>query len=127
MAAIIGVGVKADGRREVLDMDIGVSEAATFWIELLRKLTRRGLRGVKVVICDAHEGIHRPAVSRVLSCNWQRCRVHFMRNALTHACKTQRAVVSALVGTAFAQDDPISAWRFVINDPDRIRSIGTRQ
>ena len=115
VAVIIAVGVNADGRREVLGMDIGVSEAATFWIEFLRKLTRRGLRGVKLVISDAHEGI-KAAVSRVLSCTWQRCRVHFMRNALAHAGKTQRRVVSAFVGTAFAQDDEAAAraqWRQV--------------
>jgi len=115
VAVIIAVGVNSDGRREVLGMDIGVSEAATFWIEFLRKLTRRGLRGVKLVISDAHEGI-KAAVSRVLSCAWQRCRVHFMRNALAHAGKTQRRVVSAFVGTAFAQDDEAAAkaqWRQV--------------
>jgi transposase-like protein len=115
VAVIIAVGVNTDGRREVLGMDIGVSEAATFWIEFLRKLTRRGLRGVKLVISDAHEGI-KAAVSRVLSASWQRCRVHFMRNALAHAGKTQRRVVSAFVGTAFAQDDETAAkaqWRQV--------------
>ena len=115
VAVIIAVGVNSDGRREVLGMDIGVSEAATFWIEFLRKLTRRGLRGVKLVISDAHEGI-KAAVSRVLSATWQRCRVHFMRNALAHAGKTQRRVVSAFVGTAFAQDDEVAAkaqWRQV--------------
>ena len=100
---------------KLLGIDIGVSEAAHFWIEFLRKLTRRGLRGVKLVISDAHEGI-KAAVSRVLSATWQRCRVHFMRNALVHAGKTQRRVVSAFVGTAFAQDDEASAkaqWRQV--------------
>ena len=115
VAVIIAVGVNGDGRREVLGMDIGVSEAATFWIEFLRKLTRRGLRGVKLVISDAHEGI-KAAVSRVLSATWQRCRVHFMRNALVHAGKSQRRVVSAFVGTAFAQDDEATAkaqWRQV--------------
>src|SRR6202158_806576 len=94
VAVIIAVGVNSDGRREILGMDIGASEAATFWIEFLRKLTRRGLRGVKLVISDAHEGI-KAAVSRVLSATWQRCRVHFMRNALVHAGKTGRRVVSA--------------------------------
>ena len=115
VAVIIAVGVNGDGRREVLGMDIGVSEAATFWIEFLRKLTRRGLRGMKLVISDAHEGI-KAAVSRVLSASWQRCRVHFMRNALAHAGKTQRRVVSAFVGAAFAQDDEAAAkaqWRQV--------------
>ena len=115
VAVIVAVGVNNDGRREVLGMDIGVSEAAHFWTEFLRKLARRGLRGVKLVISDAHEGI-KAAVSRVLSATWQRCRVHFMRNALAHAGKTQRRVVSAFDGTAFAQDDEAAAkaqWRQV--------------
>jgi len=115
VAVIIAVGVNGDGRREVLGMDVGVSEAAHFWIEFLRKLTRRGLRGVKLVISDAHEGI-KAAVSRVLSATWQRCRVHFMRNALVQAGKTQRRVVSTFIGTAFAQDDEAAAkaqWRQV--------------
>src|SRR5512147_2737807 len=104
VAVIIAVGVNADGRREVLGMDIGPSEAETFWTAFLRKLTRRGLRGVKLVISDAHEGI-KAAVAKVLTATWQRCRVHFMRNALAHAGKSGRRVVSAFIATAFAQDD----------------------
>ena len=113
VAVIVAVGVNSDGRREVLGMDIGASEAEPFWTEFLRKLTRRGLRGVKLAISDAHEGI-KAAVSKVLSCTWQRCRVHFMRNALAHAGKSGRRVVSAFIATAFAQDDAQAAstqWR----------------
>ena len=91
VAVIIAVGVNNDGRREVLGMDIGPSEAETFWTEFLRKLARRGLRGVKLVISDAHEGI-KAAVSKVLNATWQRCRVHFMRNVLAHAGKSGRRV-----------------------------------
>jgi transposase-like protein len=61
VAVIVAVGVNTDGRREVLGMDIGASEAETFWTDFLRKLRRRGLRGVKLVISDAHEGI-KPAM-----------------------------------------------------------------
>lgn len=110
---IVAVGTNTGGRREVLGMTVGPSEAETFWTAFLRSLARRGLRGVKLVISDAHEGI-RAAVSKVLSCTWQRCCVHFMRNVLAHAGKSGRRVVSAFVGTAFAQDDAISArdqWR----------------
>src|SRR5215213_2195458 len=64
VAVIMAVGVNADGRREVLGMDIGPSEAETFWTAFLRKLARRGLRGVKLVVSDAHEGI-KAAVSKV--------------------------------------------------------------
>ncbi len=78
LATIIAVGVNADGRREVLDMDVGPSEAESFWTEFLRKLRRRGLCGVKLVVSDAHEGL-KAAVSKVLQSSWQRCRVHFMR------------------------------------------------
>jgi len=115
VAVIVAVGANADGRREVLGMTVGPSEAETFWTAFLRSLARRGLRGVKLVISDAHEGI-KAAVSKVLSCTWQRCRVHFMRNVLAHAGKSGRRVVSAFVGTAFAQEDAVSArdqWRRV--------------
>ncbi len=73
VAVIIAVGVNSDGRREVLGMEIGTSEAEPIWTEFLRKLTRRGLRGVKLVISDAHEGI-KAAVTKVLCTTWQRCR-----------------------------------------------------
>ena len=106
VAVIVAVGVNTDGRREVLGMTVGHSEAETFWIEFLRTLARRGLRGVKLVVSDAHEGL-KAAIAKVLNATWQRCRVHFMRNALAYAGKTQRRIVSAWIGTAFAQDTPL--------------------
>jgi transposase-like protein len=115
VAVIVAVGVNGDGRREILGLDIGPSEAETFWTGFLRKLARRGLRGVKLVISDAHEGI-KAAVAKVLNATWQRCRVHFMRNVLAHAGRQGRRVVSAFIGTAFAQDDAQAAraqWRRV--------------
>ena len=115
VAVIIAVGVNGDGRREVLGMTVGASEAETFWTGFLRTLARRGLRGVKLVISDAHEGL-KAAISKVLNATWQRCRVHFMRNVLAHAGKQGRGVVSAFIGTAFAQPDTEAArkqWRQV--------------
>jgi len=115
VAVIIAVGANADGRREVLGLTVGPSEAETFWTDFLRSLARRGLRGVKLVISDAHEGI-KAAVSKVMNCTWQRCRVHFMRNVMAHAGKSGRRVVSAFIATAFAQDDAQAArtqWRGV--------------
>ena len=67
------------------------------------------------MISDAHEGL-KLAITKILTATWQRCRVHFMRNALAHAGKTQRRIVSAWIGTAFAQDDAAAArkqWRDV--------------
>jgi len=101
-------------------MEVGTSEAEPIWTEFLRKLTRRGLRGVKLVVSDAHEGI-KAAIGKVLSATWQRCRVHFMRNVLAHAGKSGRRVVSAFIATAFAQETPEAAslqWRAVA---DQIR------
>jgi putative transposase len=117
VAVIVAIGVNNDGRREVLGMDIGPSEAETFWTEFLRKLTRRGLRGVKLVISDAHEGL-KAAVSRVLNATWQRCRVHFMRNLLAHSGRNGRRLTAAFVGTIFAQENKAAAkqqWRKVVN------------
>jgi putative transposase len=115
VAVTIAVGVNTDGRREVLGMAIGASEAETFWTDFLRSLARRGLRGVKLVISDAHEGI-KASVARVFSATWQRCRVHFSRNVLAHAGRSGRRVVSAFIATAFAQETADAAkvqWRKV--------------
>ena len=112
-AVIVAVGVNSDGRREVLGMDIGPSEAETFWTAFLRKLRQRGLRGVKLVISDAHDGL-KAAVAKLLHASWQRCRVHFARNALAHAGRNGRRVVAAFIATAFAQNDADAArlqWR----------------
>src|ERR1700720_2526745 len=121
VAVIVAVAVNTDGRREVLGMTVGHSEAEPFWSEFLRRLARRGPRGAKLVISDAHEGL-KAAITKVLGATWQRCRVHFMRNAMAHAGRTQRRIVSAWIGTAFAQDDADAArkqWRQVA---DQLRS-----
>ena len=115
VAVTVAVAVNDQGRREVLGMAIGASEAETFWTEFLRGLARRGLRGVKLVIADDHKGL-KAAVTRILSATTQRCRVHFMRNLLAHAGRQGRRVVSAFVATAFAQQDAEAAsaqWRLV--------------
>jgi putative transposase len=115
VAVIIAVGVNTDGVREVLGMAVGPSEAEPFWTSFLRSLTRRGLRGVKLVIADSHEGL-KTAAAKVLKATWQRCKVHFLRNALAHAGKGQRQMVLAMINTVFAQeslDAAIAQWRIV--------------
>ena len=117
VAVIAAAGVNSDGRREVPGIGVGPSEAETFWTAFLRQLRRRGLRGVKLAISDAHEGI-KAAVTKVLCATWQRCRVHFLRGALAHAGRSGRRVVSALIATAFAQGDAEAArsqWRKVVD------------
>ena len=111
VAAIVAVGANtaasplggSEPRREILGLAIGPSEAETFWSDFLRSLKRRGLTGVKLVISDAHEGL-KAASAKVLGATWQRCRVHFMRNALAHAHKGQREMIAAMIGRA---DHPV--------------------
>ena len=115
VAVIIAVGVNTDGVREVLGMAVGPSEAEPFWTSFLRLLTRRGLRGVKLVIADSHEGL-KAAAAKVLKATWQRCKVHFLRNVLAYAGKGQRQMVLAMINTVFAQetlDAAIAQWRVV--------------
>jgi putative transposase len=115
VAAIIAVAVDAEGRREIVGLHLGPSEAETFWTTFLKGLLRRGLRGVKLVVSDAHEGL-KGAIRRVLGATWQRCRVHWMRSALAHVPKGQQSVVAAALRQAFLQADQANArqvWRQV--------------
>ena len=126
MAVIMAVAVNTDGRREILGITVMPSEAETFWTEFLRSLTRRGLRGVQLVISDAHEGL-KAAARKVLGAGWQRCRVHFQRNLLARVSKTNKPVVSAVVKTVFAEKDRDQAharWREVADNlRDRFRDV----
>jgi hypothetical protein len=104
VAAIIAVAANTEGRREIIGLGIGPSEAETFWTECLRSLRARGLGGVRLVISDAHTGL-KAAISRVFEATWQRCRVHWMRNALAHVSRGQHTVVAAAIRQAFDQPD----------------------
>jgi putative transposase len=121
VAAIIAVAVSTDGRREIVGLGIGPSEAEPFWSAFLKGLVKRGLGGVNPriksgeVISDAHEGL-RLAITRVLGATWQRCRVHWMPNALAHVPKGQHTMVAAAIRQAFLQPDAEAAqqtWRHV--------------
>ena len=115
LAVIIAVGVNTDGRREVLGVATGASEAEPFWKAFLRSLADRGLRGVKLVVADDHKGL-RAAAAKVFSATHQRCRVHWLRNALAHVPPKQRPAAVAMLKTIFAQDTAEAAhaqWRQV--------------
>jgi transposase-like protein len=109
VAVIVAVGVNTDGRREVLGVATGASEAEVFWTEFLRSLADRGLRGVRLVVADDHKGL-RAAARRVFTAGLQRCRVHWARNLLGHAAPKQRAAVAAMIRTIFAQDTKAEAF-----------------
>ena len=113
VAAIVAVAVDTEGRREIVGLHIGPSEAETFWATFLKSLVKRGLRGVKLVVSDAHEGL-KAAIARVLGAAWQRCRVHWIRNALAHVPRAQQSMVAAALRQTFLQPDQDAAriaWR----------------
>lgn len=116
MAVVVAIGVRLTGEREVLGWEIGPSEDGAFWQSFLRSLVARGLKGVQLVISDAHEGL-KAAIAQVLQgASWQRCRVHFIRNALAYVPKAQAQMVAATIRTVFVQPDALSAketWRKV--------------
>ncbi len=126
VAAIIATGVNTDGRREILGLGLGPSEAAVFWLGFLRGLEKRGLKGVRLVISDAHEGL-KAAIAQVFKATWQRCRVHFMRNALAYVSKPEHQMVAAAIRTVFMQADQAAAsqtWRKVADQlRPRIRKL----
>jgi putative transposase len=120
VAAIIAVAVNTEGKREIVGLHIGPSEAETFWSTFLKSLARRGLRGVKLVISDAHEGL-KAAIGRVFGSSWQRCRVHWMRNALSYVAKGQQSMVSAALRQAFIQPDRAQASQTLRHVADQLR------
>jgi transposase-like protein len=109
MATVVAIGVTTAGERQVLGVAAGPSEDAAFWTAFLRELVQRGLRGVHLVISDAHAGLIDAITTVLVGASWQRCRVHFMRNLLARVPKAAREAVAALVRTIFAQPDHATA------------------
>lgn len=110
-AMVIAIGINERGEREILGFSLGTSETEAFWLEFLRSLVQRGLNGVQLVTSDAHEGL-KNAIGQVLSgTSWQRCRVHFMRNLLSHIPRGDQAMVAAALRTIFAQPNQEAARR----------------
>ena len=121
-ATVVAVGVTTEGDRQVLGIDVGPSEDRAFWTAFLRSLVKRGLKGVRLVISDAHEGL-KQAISTVLSgSTWQRCRVHFMRNLLATVPHGAREAIAAIVRTIFAQPDHTSAMTQLRKVADGLRT-----
>ena len=115
-AVVIAIGVTATGEREVLGLDVGPSEDGGFWLQFLRTLVSRGLKGVRLVTSDSHQGLKEAIAATLSGSSWQRCRVHFMRNALSYVPKSASMMVATTIRTVFAQPDAVATrqqWRRV--------------
>ena len=114
VAAIIAVAVSTDGRREIIGLKVGPSEAETFWSGFLKALARRGLKGVKLVVSDAHEGL-KHAIARVLGATWQRCRVHTIRTQVRGG-----SVWTVAAGLRGTQRDDMADLQAAVADDDAL-------
>jgi putative transposase len=119
-ALVIAYGVHATGRREVVGIDVGEAETESFWRSFLRSLRARGLDGVQLVISDAHTGLV-AAIAKVLSCRWQRCTVHFLRDMLGHVARTQQPLVSGAIRGIFTAASAVEARQRLGQVVDQLR------
>lgn len=108
-AVVVAYGVNEDGYREVLGLEVGLSESEAFWTEFLRSLVRRGLRGVELVVSDDHKGLVAALTRTLEGASWQRCYVHFLRNVNAKVPKARAGMVIELLRTIFAQNDEAAA------------------
>jgi transposase-like protein len=119
-ALVLAYGVHASGYREVIGLDVGEAETEAFWREFLRSLVKRGLADVQLVVSDAHAGLKK-AIAQVLGCPWQRCSVHFLREALGHARKEQQGMLAALLRPIFNAETGEAARELVSDALERLR------
>ncbi len=118
---VLAYGVHESGYREMIALDVGEAETEAFWRSFLRSLVERGLAGVQLVVSDAHAGLKK-AIGQVLGCPWQRCSVHFLREALGHARREQQPMLAALLRPLFNAEDGAQARELVGEALERLRT-----
>jgi putative transposase len=119
-ALVLAYAVHESGYREVIGLDVGEAETEAFWRSFLRGLVARGLTGVQLVVSDAHAGLKK-AIGQVLGCPWQRCTVHFLREALGHARREQQPMLAALLRPLFNADSDEEARTLLGEALERLR------
>ena len=122
LAVVVAYGVRETGEREIIGIDIGPSEDGAFWTAFLRSLVSRGLKGVLLVVSDAHVGLINAIATTLTGAGWQRCRVHFMRNALARVPRGAQSMVAAAIRTIFTQPDKDSARDQIRRVSDSLQS-----
>lgn len=120
IATVIAIGVRETGEREVLGFDFGLSEDGAFWLEFLRGLAARGLKGLELVISDAHQGLKNAIAAVCGGASWQRCRDHVLRNVLSQVPKAAQPMVATLVRQIFVQSDAAHARQALVEVADKL-------
>ena len=103
VSVAVATAVNAEGKREIVGMDVGTSEDGAFWMSFLRSLSGTGLGGVELVISDAHRGLTDAIATVFAGASWQRCRNHFMANLLTQVPRSAQPWVATMVRTVYQQ------------------------
>lgn len=110
MACLVAVGVAANGERRVLGLELSPgNDEGSAWPAFIRGLVERGLHGVRLVISDDHAGLVKAVGEQLLGSGWQRCRVHFTRNAQDLVPRSARSMVASAIRSVFEQPDGVSA------------------
>ena len=110
MAALVATGVAASGERRILGLELAPgNDEGSAWPAFVRGLVERGLSGVRLVISDDHRGLVKAVHEQLLGAAWQRCRVHFTRNAQDLVPRSARGMVATIIRSVFEQPDEASA------------------
>lgn len=106
---LIVMGVRQSGHREILAVDVGLTENEVFWSDLFKELHQRGLRGVQLVVSDDHQGLVAAIRRYFQGCQWQRCQVHFLRNLLIMVPRKERRALARALKDLLAAPDQTQA------------------
>ena len=102
---LVATGVNADGHREVLGVRVATSETGAAWNSFFADLTARGLSGVRLVTCDAHQGLVEAIAANLPGTSWQRCRTHYAANLMSVTPKSMWSAVKAMLHSVYDQPD----------------------
>jgi transposase-like protein len=105
-AVLVIAGIEETGRRDVLGYWLGDSESEATWGEAFADLKARGLKGVELVVSDAHKGIRKALSKHFQGAGWQRCQVHLMRELLNRAAWQDRKELAADLRAIYASEEP---------------------
>ena len=115
-ALLIACAVSEEGEREVIGVEVAESESTKSWQSFFVSLIQRGLTGVELIISDAHLGLQAAIQSTFIGASWQRCRVHFMREALKLVKHAQKKEIAAKMRSAFEAQPKVEDGEMLTED-----------